>query len=319
VLTDNIPEAIGQTVRLRWQLELDELLLIDRVVDAILLLKRHEKDLFANEVPLIRLERLRKSLVRRGYFPWKVVVETDQPTIYKRFLFGIHDWLGIGIDTAPKRKITQFGFCQITGGREGTIGGMVTGSDLYAVTCAHVISPNCGSVRFRSQLDEDTDQPDAALLEAANPCFPAPFGTRVVLPVATESLIEACIKARTLVEKLQNTRTGAPGYVRTRVSTIPFQGVLFRFPHLEIKPYRMRQWGLRFPLFRRSFSVNGDSGAWVIERDTESWLGMVVGGADDHSSWLIEADPLLRYLEDNLATIGAGQRLTPEYIKEDYA
>lgn len=311
-LLDNVREAIGQIVRLRWQLEDDELLLIERVVDAIMLLKRQEKELFAGELPLIRLEPMEKRLVRQGYFPWKVVVETNQPAIYKNFLYEIHDWLGIGIDVAPRRKITQFGLCQMSGGREGTIGGMVTGTDTYAVTCAHVISPDCGSVRFRSQLDDDTAQPDAALLDARNPCFPLPDGARVVLTTATDSVIKDCIKTRTTVNKLQNSGRTAPGYIRTRVSTIPFQGILFRFPHLEIKPNRMRQWGLRFPLFRSDFSVDGDSGAWVTDGYSGSWLGMVVGGADDHSSWVIEAEPLLSYLEDNLATMGLPQKLIPE-------
>jgi hypothetical protein len=310
-LADNVPEAIGQTVRLRWQLDTDELLLIERVVDAIVLLKRTERNLFADEIPLIRLAPLRKSLVRKDYFPWKVVVETDHPMIYERFLYDIQDWLGIGVDTAPRRKIKPLGICQMPNGMEGTIGGMVAGADTYSVTCSHVLSPHCGSVRFRSQLNQDTDQPDSALLEEGNPCFSVHRGATRVLSAATKSVIDACIKTRAIVDKLQNPKKGAPGFVRTRVSTIPMQGFLFRFPHLEIKPNRMRQWGLKFPLFRKNFSVDGDSGAWVTDRGTGSWLGMVVCGADDHSSWVVEAEPLLRFFEDNLSTMGMPQKLTP--------
>ena len=56
---------------------------------------------------------------------------------------------------------------------------------------------------------------------------------------------------------------------------------------------------LKFPLLRRRFSYPGDSGSWVREIESDSWIGMVTGGDDLFSTYATDAGCLLDYFFTN--------------------
>lgn len=94
----------------------------------------------------------------------------------------------------------------------------------------------------------------------------------------------------------------APGFIYSYVHAFPLRGRLIRFPHLQIMPRRTRFLGLiEWPFFGGPFSRPGDSGSWVIEARTKTWLGMVIAGDKDfHATFVAEAQPLLAYFEGRI-------------------
>jgi hypothetical protein len=78
-------------------------------------------------------------------------------------------------------------------------------------------------------------------------------------------------------------------------------------------------WVLPWPLFRRRFSLDGDSGSFAITAPGADgapglWLGMI-HAADGPNSMVIAAQPLLDYLD---RVVGFSERtLTAHRLSED--
>lgn len=316
-------ERAGQMARLRWQLKSDHLLLVERVVDAIVASRRilgPERKLydqspqpFSIEYPLVRLSAYDSRLDSRGLFPWKVVIESDRPLRDFQVISDMNDWLGIGVDLAPRRRVRLFGRCQMPGGLDGVVGGILhDGVAEYAMTCSHVLAANCGSVFLRGNPTRESNQPDAALIRGSNPCFRL-SDLLVNCVSADEAFIEQSIQKKSTVEKRHPNVRQNKGVIRSRVSAFDLNGYLFRFPHLEVLPWNSKL--SRFTrLFDRPFSKEGDSGSWVFDVASDRWLGMVVGGDDYFTTFIAEAAPLVDYFDAALVnSVGAHAPLETKY------
>jgi len=312
---DNTPsEAFGQMARLRWQLGADELLLIERLVDAIVVLKRREAALRVNntetvsadDYPLVKLEPLGEGAEAQGKFPWKAVIETSDPDYFRRTLTPLNEWLGIGVDLAPRQKIKLTGRCQVGDGMDGVVGGMVEDHESFAVTCAHVLSSQCGSKviagnPYASAPAGVKNEPDAALISTTTPCFTELNGGRKrKFSCADDQIVLHSVNSRSKVFKFSPRKKEPAGFIHNQVALLPPSngGSAYRFPHLEIRPDRTTYFfgTIPYPL-SKYFSREGDSGSWVVEESLGIWFGMVVGGTEHGSSYAAEGRPLLDFFE----------------------
>jgi hypothetical protein len=292
---DNFGEPLAQMVRLAWQFDFDQLLLAERVVDAVSLIRRRAR--LDDVAPVIKLSAHNGALERQGRFPWKVILETDHPQFYMEELRGIADWLGIGIDVAPGRRLRYLSRCTKGGVFDGLVGGTLAGGGKeYAMTCSHVVSAACPGARFRGNPAVDSNQPDAVLLaEGRQQCFKLPSPAAPCTP-ATPQMIEQCIVEHILVHKRQRHNTRKKGIVLSRVVGFPIDKIYYRFPHLQVVPLQISILGPFKSVFQRAFSVEGHSGSWVFEERTAGWLGMIVAGDEDRKlSFVAEAQPLVNY------------------------
>ena len=318
-LRDDLSEAHGQMARLNWQVNADELLLLERVVDTIVVLLRQEvspsyssEPELTLEYPLVKLEPLDVTSEEAELFPWRVVIETDIPDFYISKLSQIKEWLGIAVEFGPKPSIHLLNRCIEPGGLEGVIGGLVEDHELFAMTCSHVLSEHCGSVKIRGNPYKNPNQlknaPDAALVDTMTPCFTIPRGTRrQVFSEATDQIVLNSVHSRTKVFKLGPGFKNDPGVIINQVGLLPpsNRGPAYRFPHLEIKTDRLEYlfgW-LKLPLGHKYFSGDGDSGSWVINPDLGIWFGMVIAGDKAGVTYAAEASPLLEYFERELKSL----------------
>jgi hypothetical protein len=319
---ENSLQAFAQMARLRWELQADETLLIERLVDTFVIFQRRAQSprfsdvnhALAVEDPLIRLRR-KKALEEKGLFPWVAVIETQNPSLYMEFLEPLRNWLGIGVEFAPISFPQLLATCREAGGRRGSVGGLVAAQgvrsrQVYKLTCAHVISPECSSVVVRSfPSKNDWDVPDAALLRLESPCFwfDAAAGTIKPVDCITPNLIRECVDDETSIVKSNGSHAGCPGHLYEPGVLLPKKvyGHSVRFPHLNIKPdTKSYLFGLLpVPFFSRRFSNGGDSGSWAIESKTGSWLGMIVASDGYKGTWLVEGAPLLAYLKQQLQKV----------------
>ena len=293
---------------LSQQLAESQYLLIERVVDALICFFRARK-LTVSEFPTcVYLDSLpgRKRL-RLGKFPWRVVMAVSNPLAIKQLFANqsMREWLCIGVDVIPARRIAARpdheppedfsssspslvpqGRCtQGQDGLEGTVGGVLRSSlgQSSGVTCRHVLSSTCGSLRWpsfpvRPANNEFTQQsPDAAFINLGSGCFDRPSVHAVSVWVANQSRIErAVMESAKLVKTPRN--SAVRGVVKTAyVSGFRLGSYFYRGPHIEIAPYFFRKLGIIWPISRR-FSRPGDSGCWVIDNATGAWIGMVIGG-----------------------------------------
>lgn len=333
-LDDTPTEAFGQMARLRWQLGSEELLLIERLVDAIVVFKRQDaalkqeqtKTASAEDYPLVKLEPLDEKAEANGLFPWKAVIETSDPEYFRKRLAPLQGWLGIGVDLAPRREINLTGRCTVGGGLEGVVGGMVEDHEPFLVTCAHVLSSECGSRvivgnPYASVPDGIKNEPDAALIEASTPCFTELKGSRKrKFSCADEQIALRSVNSRAKVFKFSPRKKGPAGLIYNQVAMFPASnsGPAYRFPHLEIRPDRTSYlFGiLKYPI-SKYFSREGDSGSWVVEESLGIWFGIVIGRSDYGSSYVAEGRPLLDFFELQLKAhrgASAVAKLTPYTI-----
>lgn len=312
------PDAIAQAVRLRWELESDELLLADRVVDAVVALARTGGPPFPFEersfvfpypyferYPSVKLIHEEKVLGTE-LFPWSVIIETHFPQSYSEGLRPIADWLGIGIRFRPPSRVVLQGKCEIGSGMKGIVGGVLRGSrGTLGMTCAHVLSPECKSVVCTCSPNNAGNQPDAALIGGSSRCprcFAMPDGGHRC-DVATEGEMRESRRRKQLVRKGRFSRKR--GYISCPVLEFESEGRTFRFPHIQIVPLTIPLLGRFSALFERAFSYEGDSGTWVFNEKTGQWLGMIVAGdPDQRVSYAAEAAPLLDYFRLRLGDPG---------------
>lgn len=322
-------ESFGQLARLRWQLRGDALLLLERATDVITQLLRRDSGSSAwKQTTRISLHPLRRAFFQRTLFPWKIRVLTTSQQLLINSLQRYTDFLGIGVDVDDYQHATPLGRCQGDyGGMEGVIGGLLldtTTNDTYAVTCAHVLAPGCGS-----RVDQPggpprrrpgpmappptppqggiSNVPDVALLGDGNPCFEVPRAVAHTVEPASQADIDRHILNILPVHKTHPDARRVTGVITSVVSTIALGDRAYRFPHVSIVPRRIEYlWGaLTLPLTRH-FSKPGESGSWICG-DASSWLGMIVGGAAGGTSFAVEASALL----DFLATMLIGRRPAP--------
>lgn len=335
---DDPGEGCGQMARLEWQLEADEFLLLERVVDSIIILRRtastehgESTSLFASEFPTVKLEFSEELSEDRRLFPWKVIIETNHPELYRVALPAIQEWLGIGIDLAPQREIHFLRQCQ--NGRVGVVGGWFADQHqkVYGVTCAHVVSTACSAVlsscfpavnlRISPNTLGETSQPDAALLNVGGPCvnqmnptcFALPRGNPRGLFCAAHATLKACCLNRTPILNLDPSLRAkrCAGKVVCLYSEPVYEGYEWRFPHLEISSNKVTRLFLKFPIFKEC-SVPGDSGSWVVDSQTGEWLGMLTAGSKDRKTWyIIKSKPLLSYFNKRLKVSKSTSRLIP--------
>lgn len=291
-------EVAAQRARLNSQFDFDELLLAERVIDALIVFQRH----YLDRTPLPAVHVFPDS----SDFGWKIVLETDFPEKYKEYLLSLHDWFAIRIDVAPAKQIKPFGRCAEPFDKEGVAGGMFLehspqNTNRYRVTCSHVVAPACASVFLRSEGEGD-QTPDVALIKETSRCFnDEKLSKFSSCHPASGIELEVLTKAKSKVT-MKRGRKRRAGYIASRVRGFPVGDRYYRFPHCMIFPYMPRIL-LALPFWRKPFSQGGDSGSWLFEEISGDWVGMLVAG--DRSflySYVIEPEPLLDYCRDSVRT-----------------
>jgi len=298
------PEGFGRIARLTWQLHSDAALLMERTAD--LLVEAASATKQPDLVSAVRLLPLDRTRRRPSMYPWKVAVSTNSPTKVADILRKHQDWLGIGVDVDDDVDVRLLGRCMAGyGGLEGLVGGLVQSSqETYALTCNHVVVDRCQSVARQLPVPSPAvtgivnSAPDLVLLNPETPCFRAPsVSSSAVLVAPSASAIEALIARRTAVWLTHPECPSAAGVVKAAVSLVRIGEVLQRFPLLEVIP-RLNAYVfglLKYP-FHRTFAREGYSGAWVADTATQTWVGMVAGGDDRGSTYLLDAAALADYL-----------------------
>ena len=301
-------EALGELVRLQWQLHDDALLLGERLVDALVIFQESAGPGWVpsarSPLPLVRLEYEPLWRLQRR-FPWKAVLEIEEEELRKSNvaiqLRELREWLGIGVVAQRPVRVVHFGQCRVGQGRSGSAGGSVSdGETTYGVTCSHVLSAECQSAVVRSDPSV-ANEPDAALIRRQQPCFEL-NSHRVPCSVASGEELRAAQLAKRPVRKGGKGRRGVRGFIADRVHAFPLEGVYYRFPHLKLYPLLPKILKLLIPSSFVVFSRPGDSGSWVFDAGSGRWLGMIVGGDSDFlGTYVTEAGPLVDYLEAALA------------------
>lgn len=288
------PVAAAEIARLRWQLQSTGLLLLERAADLLEATIARRSEILAPGSVAISLEPLPANTVRHGKPPWRVVVCAPETFKLREVFEGAASFLGIGVYVVylrTKASFRAFSRCAVgLGGLDGVVGGVVRSTTdhdrTYLVTCAHVIADGCGSLMYPPPPPSPT-APDAVLLRPTG-CFRHPDQqAQEVLPAGDADTARLQLSRAPLV-MCHPDRRRSRGWLKYPVAAvIGPTGQLIRFPHYSVQPFRYRIAFLRWPPFRPHFAGPGDSGSWVVEESTKLWLGMVVGGHDDHSDTLV--------------------------------
>lgn len=313
-------------LRLRREQRFPQLALLGRVGDALISLLEFEsavtpsvsfEDLVLRTHPAVALKPVPRLLLRTRprLFPWRVEVRTTDPDFIAHRFDALGEWLGIGVDVVGGEPVHALDRCHQPGGLYGTIGGVLragSGADAQ-LTCAHVLAPACGSLVWRSPIKAGagahiSDHPDAALVASGSPCFTERKGPKTPLVAASFEQLCAMLADGSLVERGAR-RRHAQGHVvqapgeGARVSSPELSvypdgaGGVNRFPAVVVVPRRRRFGPLQWPLIPRPFSIQGDSGSWVIDRHNRVWIGMVMSGQRG-MSYALSADHLCAYLRE---------------------
>jgi hypothetical protein len=291
----------------------DAFVLLERVTDSVLRILevrepgKHSGPLAEKRISLaVKLMPLRVSR-RRHLLPWRAVVCTHEKEKIRQGLSRLSDWLGIGVDIEEPTTLEPLGRCQNGyDGKDGLVGGTLRSTSDFAVTCKHVISSACKSViglptPIGSQAsDPITSAPDAVLLNPRNPCFETP--TEVADPVSPSSpaWIEHCLLSRLSVYQTHPGSQGrACGIIKAIVSASAIGSRVYRFPQSEVILDRTGYlFGLiTLPFGKKRFSYPGDSGAWIRDSQSGSWIGMVTAGDDRGSTYVSDAGCLVEYFK----------------------
>jgi hypothetical protein len=314
----------AQMAALMYQASSEQALLFGRVIDAVVCISRKlsVKKVRELENVDVALRPLRWYERRVNSFPWIAVIGTDCPELFREPLSNIRDWLGIGVNLRPVANLQPQRGCKHSGER-GTVAGFIqylskTGPVDYALTCAHVIPATCMQTRIPENQESIRTRtnglvPDATLL-TVHECLAD--GKRVPLELTSQSMLDQIILNRMPVERLGGYSPMVDGYVKHELRCYPINGILSRFPACTVAARRLRYFGIAFPLRRRSFSVKGDSGSWVVFRpkkdeDGTFWLGMVQAGNRAETTVLL-GSPLLVYLGQLLKE----EPLAPAYLAQ---
>jgi hypothetical protein len=314
------PDPKTEEALAQWQEQHEALLLLARAGDTVLSLMAVQspspEDFGATlertqpAVSITRVPRLFRRLQPR-LFPWRVEVRTTDPGFFTRHLAAEADWLGVGVDVIRGGRIEPLGHCQVPGGMEGTVAGLVGNHEgpRLQLTCAHVVASGCTCARWRGSIPLGlTDDPDAAILDAASTCFDPRPADAVTIPCATQQELLDLNIAQGPVRRVGGRRLGRDGSVPahstpgnlTSPATYTYaidRGKVSRFPAIEITPRQSPLARMLGPFGRRAFSKGGDSGSWVLDVNGGSWVGMVVSGDPTWGkTYAINALELTRHL-----------------------
>ncbi|CAN7389015.1 MULTISPECIES: hypothetical protein [Rhizobium] len=309
-------EASAQEIRLRYQKE-RETVLFGRAGDALQTLSEFATR--SGETSLEYSLSLRKLSFwerRQGYLDWVVTIATPHRELIEGHLLRLKEWLGIGVEFGAYSPATLHRACRDTPEEMGTIaGGVKTVSDLlYALTCKHVL-PRCDHDIFPT-LSPGADIPDATLINMHDGCFAGHFGS--ALPIVEQSFLSDLYAEGRYVTRLGGA-SPVEGYVENRVSEYTIDGTLYSFPACTVAVRRRRILGLFvYPRTSKGFSKKGDSGSWVVAGlgGKNSFLGLIHGGTE-RFSYVILAEPLFEFLNDRLAAINPGERISNVIPFED--
>lgn len=309
-LDDSPFEQLGQLARLKWQMNSLPCLLLERLTDLVLADTYDQGDKSSSSPFAVKLQPLPIG-VHRNLFPWRAVICSHDERRIAEQVRKYADWLGIGVDLEEPATVRFTGRCTADyGGFAGLVGGLLEGDDLYALTCHHVVTANCGSLAPLPTLGQvpptiSTSVPDAVLLRSGTPCFHVPSQDARPYALATNPLIEHIMLKRLPVSQNHpEASVRIAGVVKATVSTTTVGDKVVRGPLVEIIPDRKSYlFGLlKLPLGAKHFSSPGDSGGWVIDTGTRSWLGVVTAGDDRGSTYATNASFLLEYFRKLLGS-----------------
>ncbi len=298
------PEAAAQLAALQWQMARPELLALGRVADAIAFIGRDNRIEARELSPHLGLRRV-QELPWRGFFGYGDAVgvaaklETLKPEIARK-LADLKSWLGIGVVMTPSPEfIAEYGRCLLGGTGEGVVGGEVVSasSSSLLVTCAHVLSTSCQSKQFAADLVRDTFEPDAALIRPGATCFQTTAEFRDVDTADAHDALRMT-RSESHVTIPHRKMWKRHGIIGSPAAIVTYGGRTHHFPHTHIHPH-YRKWFDLFvwPPWASTFCGPGDSGSWVLEPESNKWVGMVVGGAPGgKATYIVNAEPLLQYL-----------------------
>ena len=157
--------------------------------------------------------------------------------------------------------------------------------------------PAVGAAANRPNRCPTTHAPDVALLRPWTPCFNCPpFDSSTAVVPTTAANTQDLIMSRRAVYVAHPDCSRTSGVVKAAVSQINIGGVFTRFPLLEIIPrVEAYLFGLVKNPLRTRFSKEGNSGAWVVDPASQTWIGMIAGGDDRGSTYVLDAGPLRDY------------------------
>lgn len=273
--------AIAQGIDFDMQAGSRELRLYARAADAALCIARRVEATFD-----IALRELTWGERKSTRFPWVVVIGTNKPEAFKSHLERLREWLGIGVEIAePLRFRAQRG-CRFATERGTIAGGLRTEkpATTYALTCAHVIPPDCNQLRtpfnfatYKAPSGELA--PDATLLKL-HECISTARERPAVEPVSEGEMLR--LKKVFRVGGYSRRCSGSVKYTRVQHTLDGFER---KFPACVVEP-RKRMWYfwcIPWPVIVRPFSLKTDSGSWVTvempgSKNDTRWLGMVAAG-----------------------------------------
>lgn len=293
--------AAAEMARLRWQLASDERLLLERATDVLEDHLRTTSAKFDAGSITVSLESIPWTVRRQWTYPWRVVIRAPSHLSLHGAFAKLSDWLGIAVYQRPSSRFVAFNRCTSgLGGLEGVVGGIfrqtTSPSEVFAVTCRHVISDHCGSLRHPAGPVQQPDCPDAVLLNPNADCFDHPGASAADVYAARGTDTATYQLARLPLVKCHPQRPRTRGWLKYTVGATTHTGEFVRFPHHSVRSFRYRVGLLRWPPISRGFAQPGDSGVWVLEEGKRIWLGMVVCGYDDDLDTLVaDGEALLDY------------------------
>lgn len=333
-------DAIAQMVRLRWQLQEDLYLIFGRLQDTLVALLRREgympitvdKKFIENNIFDISLRRLPHNEISSEIFPWTIIVGTNKPKFITDKLMSLREWIGIGIEIAKPLRVKRLGFCKHSPDVVGEVAGLlmqtvddrneqdsVIKTKIFALTCKHVI-PYCDCDVAHGSLDRGS-QPDAALLPLYGNCFTSDNFKTVPIDTATRAQIKDFSVREIRVRRLGGDSKIYFGLIENPLTSFACDGVLSEFPAFSVVLDKKYFLGLiPYPLFRKTFSKPGDSGAWVLSEERDKWLGMVfVGSTRARLTYVLIGEALLSHFKLDLIRLSSNKiinKLRPLYLEK---
>ena len=279
----DIAVSAWHAARLRDELTDARYLLAGRVIDLVTYFFR-KNYLSEEDMPSsIRIEPIKLGYRSREMYPWRIVIESSVPDLMYNLLEPLKGWIGVGVDFAKPIATTAYRVCaEGNCASEGVVGGALKfeyDEDSLFVTCRHVLCEKCPyeyKPPTKYWYSDFTDmEPDVALLRVGGP-YSLKSYSRVRCMNATDiqwarkedvkfkkSIDKSRCRAKIDIAEIRMFHMGGQDYIG---------------PHVLLTPHVVKRFWVYWPLFPRRFSRRGESGTWVVEDESNDWLGMVIGG-----------------------------------------
>ncbi|MDX6560057.1 MAG: hypothetical protein QOF72_3106 [Blastocatellia bacterium] len=310
-------DAVAHGATLRWERASGEAeLLFGRASDAVRAVMGRLR--ISDQSVSLSLRPLGGWEMRPTRYPWIVSIGYEGPSEpLKEALANLRSWIGIGIEISKPIKPIPFGVCgsptrcAIT--CNGTIAGVLRDSSTnpakeYLITCDHVVPRSCTNLAAPRPKIIKADAPDAVLLLGNSPCFQLHHALTAVPAIGAEGIERAVLK-RTFLHRLGGISGRTRGIIVFPRVTFPFGEGISTFPAFCARLYRRKFfWFVPWPL-RKSFSLPGDSGSWVVIKrppNDAQWAGMVQSG-NGFDTVVLHSTALV----DHFRNILAAQSLDP--------